>query len=384
MEKISALYSRYVIDGIPQDLTPGQMLDDCLVRPVKAQAPEASALITDETSDPTSHLITLDSWKIRDYLSSILEAAPAGQKTRGIDPVFAPQYTKIAILEALEEMLWRKGSFKLGDLLLSMGWKWDMESIGGAAAFFASAQSAAEYLSGLSLRLDSYDFKESAEDSVTIEALIEPRDEGDDDFPVEMPFTSQDPKLEEGRAVPEGLVPDPESWIVYIPTESCEYRLGGSLLASLTSQKGGIAPDSCDPDYFIDCFEVVREMVEDGVIIAGASVGRGGLMTALKRMSLASEAKTGASVSLTELMAAAGENDAVRVLFAEAPGIIMQIKDEDFDYIDAELTLQDVAFYPLGHPVPGSESIKTDSSDKPHLQTILESLIQSRSSEGED
>ena len=96
----------------------------------------------------------------------------------------------------------------------------------------------------------------------------------------------------------QALIDDPDSWLVYVPMESCEYRLGGSLLSELLQQGSDVAPAPSDPDYFIDCFEVVREMVEDGVIIAGASVGRGGLMTALKRMSLASEAKTGASVSL--------------------------------------------------------------------------------------
>ena len=72
----------------------------------------------------------------------------------------------------------------------------------------------------------------------------------------------------------------------------------------------------------------------------------------------------------------------MRILFAEVPGVVVQITDADFDYLDAELLLQDVAFFPLGHPTPGRTDIRIKSSAKSGIQTILESLI--RNAEGED
>ena len=45
-----------------------------------------------------------------------------------------------------------------------------------------------------------------------------------------------------------------------------------------------------------------------------------------------------------------GETDMVKVLFGEVPGVVMEIRDIDFDYVDAEMLLQDVAYYPIGHP----------------------------------
>ena len=73
-----------------------------------------------------------------------------------------------------------------------------------------------------------------------------------------------------------------------------------------------------------------------------------------------------------------------RLLFAEVPGAIIQIRDEDYDYLDAEFMLQDVVFYPLGHPVHGRSEIKVDASGKNGILNILESIIRSQSSEGED
>ena len=64
------------------------------------------------------------------------------------------------------------------------------------------------------------------------------------------------------------------------------------------------------------------------------------------------------------------------------PGVVIQIQDADFDYLDAELLLQDVAFFPLGHPVPGTAEIRVKASAKSGIQTILESLMQN--AEGED
>ena len=166
--------------------------------------------------------------------------------------------------------------------------------------------------------------------------------------------------------------------------ESCEYRLGGSLLSELLQQGSDVAPAPSDPDYFIDCYEVLREMVEDNVVIAGATVGEGGMLTTLKRMASAAGGKVGARININELMNSCREQDPVRILFSEVPGVIIQIRDEDYDYLDAEFLLQDVVFYPLGHPVHGKNEIKVEATGKSGIQSILESIIRSQSSEGED
>ena len=378
MEKISALYSQYIIDGIPQDITPGQMLDECLaVKANREPAPCPGTTLLDETTDPKPGLIELDSWKIRDYLESTLAAPP-----HGIPAMFASQYSRIAILRALCEALWKEGHFRLCDLALAMEWHWDMESIGGSAAFYASVHSVTEYLSSLSLKLSSYDFHESGKCSIDIRAEVLNPSAEEDDFPIELPYKSAHPTFLERRRVPAQIIDDPESWLIFVPVEGFEFRLGGSLLAGLTGEGGGIAPNPSDPDYFIDCYEVLREMVEDDIILSAATVGDGGILTALKRMTAGGTA--GARINLSGIMSAYREQDLVRILFSEVPGVIIQIRDIDFDYLDAELVLQDVAFFPLGHPVHGRTEIKVDSSAPSGIQDILESLIRSQSSEGED
>ena len=93
---------------------------------------------------------------------------------------------------------------------------------------------------------------------------------------------------------------------------------------------------------------------------------------------------TGAVLDLSDLKRASADADMVSILFAEVPGVVIQIRDIDFDYIDAELLLQDVAFYPLGHPSPNGGAVRVKASAKTGIQNILESLVQRQGGEGED
>ena len=379
-EKTSALYSEYIIDGIPQELTPAQILDACLPDDAaRTPAPEGFEPMVDETVDPAPKPCATDPARIGEYLRMV-----RGVRQRVFPTAFPEAYTKNRVACALIDAIWRRGHFRLGDLALHLDWTWSQQHIGDMAAFYASVSSAADYIDSLGLRLSGYSYTE-AESGCDVSAVpslsVQRSDDAADDIFAELPFRTGRPRLGVQNLHPSKLVADSSSWIIYVPFEDCEYRLGASLLAQALGFSGAVAPQLVDPDYFIDCYEVVRELVEDGIVLSGVTVGPGGLITALKRMT---GPKAGACVELADLVRATGDKDIVRLLFAEVPGVLFQIADIDYDYVDAELLLQDIAFYPLGHPAHGHSGVDITSSDKPGIQTILESLIRSQSSEGED
>ena len=385
-EKTSALFSEYVIDGVPQELTPARILEACLAEDA-AGVPvpdENFDPIVDETVDPAPKPCATDPSRIGEYLRLV-----RGIKARVFPFAFPETYTKCRIACALIDAIWRRGHFRLGDLAVRLDWTWTPQRIGDMAAFYASVSSAADYVDSLGLRLSGYSYTEAGPgcgvSAVPSLATVRPEDDDDyedePDFFKELPFRTGHPHLRAQNLHPSKLLPDASSWLIYVPFEDCDYRLGASLLAQALGSSGALAPQIVDPDYFIDCYEVVRELVEDGVVLSGVTVGQGGLISALKRMT---GPKAGASIELADLMRAKGEKDIVRLLFSEVPGVLFQIADIDYDYVDAELLLQDIAFYPLGHPVPGRPGVDVLSSDKPGIQTILESLLRSQSSEGED
>ena len=127
---------------------------------------------------------------------------------------------------------------------------------------------------------------------------------------------------------------------------TCAHRLGSSLLEQITGTTGDISPEIRDPDYFIDCHEVVRELVEDGIIMSAETISDGGLLTAAYRLCR----ETGATIDVSGVISSYMENDIVKILFSEVPGALVQISENDSDYVDAQLLLQDIAYYPVGTP----------------------------------
>ena len=367
------LNARYVIDGVMQDLTPAQMLSEVRLEP--APAAEAPAPILDECPDPALSDVACDASQLDRYLEAVLSA-----RERSFPVAFSAPCTRTRIATALIDAVWRLGHFGLGDLCLDMTWRWNDAKVGNLAAFYASVQAASEYVDALGVKLREVRIEPGGPDC-TLLCTADLLPQSDEAEPLAgQSYRTAHPHMA-AAALPSFLTPDPKSWIIYIPFDTSDYRLGGSLLAQEMHLTGDVAPQVSDPDYLIDCYEVVRELVEDGIVLSGATVGEGGLLAALKRMT---GPQIRSDIDLSDLRRACPGTDPVRLLFSEVPGVLLQIRDIDFDYIDAELLLQDVVFYPLGHPVPGDGSVRVHSSAKTGIEHILEALVRNQGGEGED
>ena len=362
-KKQNIFSSEYIIDGVHKELTPAQILAECCPDAPAVSAPYPEEPVVDESLDPTPGALDYNPSRIRKYLALTSEAK------REFPVFFSGPYTRIKLARSLIGVLWHRGHFRLDDLFLKAVWHWRDSRMGDMAAFYDSVNQAAECLDSLSLKLSSYR-SVPAEDGLDVEFIpvigSSPAWEGIEE-------ESASPKMGVRHVCPETLVPEPASWIVYIPFDTSEFRLGGSLLNQVMGVSGGgRAPELADPDYFEDCFEVVREFVEDGILLAGTGTGDGGLLTTLQKMT---GEGVGASVDVSDLLRAYPGSDLVRVLFSEVPGIVIQVRDSDFDYIDAELLLQDIAYFPLGHPTAKSGKVEVRRSSAAGIQNILESLI---------
>jgi len=395
-EKTSALYSEYIIDGTREDLTPAMMLDSCISDTAekadcaipceieKAEPENPFRPIADETMDPAPGNYIYDNSKIEEYL---VKTVSAGHGNRNCPVSFPEQYTRYRIAKSLTDAIWANGHFKLGDLCLSAEWNWDEKPIGNMAAFYASAASAADYIDNLGIRLSSYSFRSSKKNcDISFRTNIRKsettiEDDEEKDISMKLPFKTGNPILEDTRRCPAIFTNEESSWLIYVPFDQSELKLGGSLLAETLGASGDMAPEINDTDYFIDCYEVIRELVEDGIAIAGITVGDGGLLTALEKMR---GEGCGADVEIGSLLKAYEGSDMVQALFSEIPGVVMQIDDNDYDYVDAELLLQDIAYYPLGHPDKKRNGIRVTAGGTSGIGGILQSLLASQASEGED
>lgn len=402
-EKESALYSHYIIDGIRQEATPAELLEECMEYDEAYTAPAQTFNdIIDESTEPPLSSFSYDINELDDYLALTTKAS---KEERSFRMLYPRHFTALQITKALIGRLWNEGHFRLGNLNLWGQWEWNTRPLGNMAAFYESASAAGEYIYNAEVKLRDYLFieedgecrakfyawlPEMNEESLLETDADEPKveididDKGNQEIEVRplfksSPYESKHPWISESRKCPSEMNDDPDSWIIYIPFDTCQFRLGGSLFAQVMSRNGGQAPEINDPYYFIDCFEVVRELVEDGVIKAGITIADGGMATAAARFC----GDLGLSLDLNGISSSYQENDRLRILFGEVPGVIIQIEDSDYDYVDSQMILQDIAYYPIGHPCREFEGIRIKSTQKNGVADILASLL-GQASEGED
>lgn len=299
--------------------------------------------VVDENLDLSPGGYAFEAEKITDYLKAIKG------KTFPLEYPYAGFYARCVLAYSLLDAMWTDGRFLLEDLSLEADWKWKNNGLGSCAALYNAAAGASELADDLDLPVASRKFAEGGPEVV---------------FNVLGAGT--------GRALPEKFVTEESGWIIYVPFDVDEYHLGGSELSAALGSKGGGCARMVDADYFIDCFEVVRELVEDGILLSGGTVGRGGLMKTLDAMC---PERCGVRVDISDLKRAVPGSEEVRLLFGEVPGAVIQISDEDFDYVDAELLLQDVMYFPLGHVVKGKTGVEVACNDVPAIGGILNALI---------
>ena len=388
--RVSAFDSYYIIDGVQTDNTPGQLLNDCMACP--EVSPEDGAVretIVDEIVDPSPTIAKYDFSDPMRYTVPVMERAGKNGNGRCLYP---ESYARRRIAVALTETLWLKGHFSLEDIGVELSWSWDSSPLGNMAAFYRSAESAAGYLFDLSVKLGGYGFTDAeGETRIDVRTSVNGREEETDGNDDEYDFLD----MKSGEEVTKRycwvsddlkcgnrLLTDNESdWLIYIPFDTCDFRLGGSAFEDVAGISGDPAPDMADPDYFMDCYEVIRELVEDGVVVAGRTVGPGGLAAAAAAMC---GEDGGINMDVSGIEAAYSEKNIMRILYSEIPGVLIQIRDDDYDYVDSQMLLQDLAYYPLGHPDRTLSGPGLVSGRRPAVSDILASLIQSQASEGED
>ncbi len=376
-EKESALYSHYIIDGVRCDATPAELLEECMEFPDQAVSGSFSDIL-DESTDPPVTSFSYDTMLNRHYAEQTTAASVTERPFRMLYP---QHFTRIQIAKTLLSRLWSEGHFRLGDLRMWAQWEWNTRPLGNMAAFYASAETASDYLYGLGVRLTDYTFMESdSESNVKFFAwLPEYEEEEPSEMELTEPYESRHPWIGEERRCSRTVVETTGSRIIYIPFDTCQFKLGGSLLAQIQGHNGGPAPTIQDPDYFIDCYEVIRELVEDGIIIAGVTVADGGIATAASKMC----GEAGIEIDVSGLMASYQPTDSTKILFSEIPGVLVQVTEENYDYFDSQLLLQDVAYYPVGRFDSERKGVWFAEGADREVAGILASLL-AQASEGED
>jgi phosphoribosylformylglycinamidine synthase len=291
-------------------------------------------------------VITLDYRGVKGMATALGHAPVAGL-------VSAAAGSVLSIAEALTNIVWAPLPDGLKSVSLSANWMWPCRNPGEDARLYEAVKAASDFAIALGINIptgkDSLSMTQKYSDGVVYSpgtVIITSAAEVDDVRGTVSPVVTNDPSMP----------------LLYIDMSSMRHTTGGSALAQTLGSPGTGAPTVSDPSYFADVFEALQEMISEKMIVAGHDISAGGMITTLLEMCF-SNREGGLALNCSET----GEDDTVKLLFSQNPGVIIQVREES----EAEefLLERGISFVSLGHPVE-ERNIFLSNGDEKHTFDI--------------
>lgn len=240
----------------------------------------------------------------------------------------------LSIAEALTNIIWAPLEEGLKGISLSANWMWPARNAGENARLYKAVKAAADFAIRLGINIPT------GKDSLSMTQKY-----SDDTVysPGTVIISAVGSVSNVRKIVSPVLKRVPDSTIIYIDFSGDALSPDGSAFAQMLNRLGGNPPTVKDPDYFALAFGAVQEMISGGYVLAGHDISAGGMITALLEMTFAENA-FGLELDLDPLK----EDDLIKILFSENPGIVIQVKDTE--EVEAFLSSRNVRYHKIGRP----------------------------------
>ncbi len=251
-----------------------------------------------------------------------------------------------AVAEALANLIWAPLQDGIRSVSLSANWMWPCRNEGEDARLYQAVKAASDFCIELGVNIptgkDSLSMKQKyADDEVLAPGTV---------------VISTVGVCDNIRGIVEPVFQKGGGPIYYINLSMDGYKLGGSSFAQVRNRVGAEAPDILNAGKFAAAFDAVQQLIKEGKVLAGHDVSAGGLITTLLEMCFADN-NLAAEVDLSSL----GEQDMVKLLFAENCGLVFQVKD---DSVASELENLPIPCHAIGRVVKSDTlNIKNGAQD---------------------
>ena len=238
----------------------------------------------------------------------------------------------LAVSEALTNLVWAPLAEGLDSVSLSANWMWPCRSQEGEdARLYTAVKALSDFCCALQINVptgkDSLSMTQKYPDGSKVIA------------PGTVIVSAGGEVSDVKKVVSPVLVNDHKTTLYHIDFSFDTLKLGGSAFAQSLGKVGDDVPTVQNPEYFRDAFLAVQELVNKGLILAGHDISAGGLITTLLEMCF-SNVEGGMEISLDKIK----ENDLIKILFAENPGIVIQVADKHKDEVKKILEDAGVGF----------------------------------------
>ena len=252
----------------------------------------------------------------------------------------------LSVAEALTNIVWAPLADGMESLSLSANWMWPCRSQEGEdARLYAGVKALSDFCCDLHINVPT------GKDSLS---LTQQYPNGEKIISPGTVIVSAGGEVSDIRKVVSPVVVnDKHASLYHIDFSFDEQRLGGSAFAQSLGKVGSDVPTVKNAEYFADAFNAVQELIKKGWVMAGHDISAGGLITTLLEMTFANQ-KGGMHINLHDLCQ---DGDVVKTLFAENPGVVIEVSDDH--KMDFKDFMEDcgVGFAKIGYTVEDSREI---------------------------
>lgn len=267
----------------------------------------------------------------------------------------------MAVAEALTNIVWAPLSEGLTSVSLSANWMWPCRSQKGEdARLYAAVNALSDFCCDLGINVPT------GKDSLSMTQQY-PDGAGKVISPGTVIVSAGGEVSDVKKVVSPVVVNDKNSSLYYIDFSFDEQRLGGSALLQSLGKVGDDVPTVKNSEYFADCFAFIQELIAKGWVMAGHDISAGGIITTLLEMCFANETG-GLHINLHDL----ASQDIVKQLFAENPGVVIQVSDKHKEELLALLENEGIGFAKIGYPTPNNRSLVIKSNEQEYTFDINE------------
>ena len=308
----------------------------------------------------------------------------------------------LSVAESLTNIVWapvatdKDNPSEVQNLNLSANWMWPCRSQKGEdARLYDAVQALSDFCCELGLNVptgkDSLSLSQQYPDGKKIIA------------PGTVIVTAGAEVSDVRKVVSPVVVNDKNSSLYYIDFSFDEQRLGGSAFAQTLGRIGSDVPTVKNAEYFADCFNAIQTLIKKGWVMAGHDISAGGLITTLLEMTFANTegglhvnlhdictgkksgspevgspviTKTNTSnnqetfdrtsglqssgLDRTSGLQSSGlqdNSDIVKMLFAENPGVVIQVSDTHKRELKEYLEDNGIGFAKIAYPTPDNRQV---------------------------
>ncbi len=246
----------------------------------------------------------------------------------------------LSVAESLTNIVWAPLEEGLDSVSLSANWMWPCRAQEGEdARLYTAVKALSDFCCELQINVPT------GKDSLS---MTQKYPNGEKIISPGTVIVTSGGQVSDIKKVVSPVVQNVPSTLYHIDFSFDELRLGGSAFAQVNNKVGSDVPTVKNSEYFRDCFNAIQTLIQKGLILAGHDISAGGLITTLLEMTFANT-KGGLSINLDKIKT----DDLTKILFAENPGVVIQVANDKRSEVKKLLEDEGVGYVNIGMPAEG-------------------------------